>query len=64
MTASSLIRPLMLSLGGSPSSGLLQDPKRPLSFRGLLSATDPEETDDVFKSSGSLLIFKPPFAEN
>jgi hypothetical protein len=28
------------------------------------SADDPEETDDVFKSSGSLLIFKLPFAEN
>ncbi|MBK7673618.1 MAG: hypothetical protein IPJ27_01980 [Candidatus Accumulibacter sp.] len=54
----------MLGLGGFPSIWPLHDHKRPLSFRGLLSATDPEETDDVFKSSGSLLIFKPPFDEN
>lgn len=31
----------MLGLGGFPSSWPLRDHKRPLSFRGLLSATDP-----------------------
>jgi hypothetical protein len=31
---------LMLGLGGFPSSWPLQGHKRPLSFRGLLSATD------------------------
>ena len=41
-TASSLIRPLMLGLGGFPSSWPLQEHKRPLGFRGLLSATDPK----------------------
>jgi hypothetical protein len=39
-----LMRPLMRGLGGFPSSWPLQDHKRPLGFRGLPSATDPEET--------------------
>lgn len=34
----------MLGLGGFPSIWPLQDHKRPLGFRGLLSATDPQET--------------------
>lgn len=48
----------MLGVGGFPSSGPLQDHKRPLSFRGLLSATDPLLPDDVFMGNVSLLIAK------
>ena len=42
-------------LGGFPSSWSLQDHKRPLSFRGLLSATDPQRPDVVFMGNGSFL---------
>ena len=56
--ASSLIRPVMLGLGGFPSSWPLQDHKRPLSFRGLLSATDPLLPDDIFMGNVGLLITK------
>ena len=39
----------MLGVGGFPSSWPLQDHKRPLSFRGLLSATDPEQTVEALE---------------
>ena len=48
--------------GRASTAGL--DWKQSFSFLRPPAATDPEETDDGFKSSGSLLIFKPPFAEN
>jgi len=59
-----LMRPLMRGLGGFPSSWPLQDHKRPLGFRGLPSATDPQRPDDDFMGDGCLLIFKLPFAGN
>jgi len=37
----SLIRPVMLGVGGFPLSWPLQDHKRSLSFRGWLTANDP-----------------------
>jgi len=51
--ASRLIRPVMLGLGGFPSSWPLQDHKRPLSFRGLLSAADRGQTVEALESSPS-----------
>ena len=58
--ASSLIRPVMLGLCGFPSSWPLQDHKRPLSFRGLLSATDPDLPDGFIMVDGGFLISKLP----
>ncbi|MBO3708832.1 MAG: hypothetical protein J5X21_20945, partial [Candidatus Accumulibacter sp.] len=40
----SLIRPVMLGVGGFPLSWPLQDHKRSLSFRGWLTANDPEQS--------------------
>jgi hypothetical protein len=51
--AYSLIRPVMLGLGGFSSSWPLQDHKRPLSFRGLLSATDRGQAVEALESSPS-----------
>jgi hypothetical protein len=51
--ASRLIRPVMLGLGGFPSSWPLQDHKRPLGFRGLLSAADRGQTVEALESSPS-----------
>jgi len=48
----------MLGLGGFPSSWPLRDHKRPLSLRGLLSATDPQRSDDFFMGNVGLLITK------
>ena len=50
----------MLGLGGFPSIWPLQDHKRPLGFRGLLSATDPDLPDAFIMDHGSFLIPKPP----
>jgi hypothetical protein len=35
-------------------------PKRPLSFRGSVTATDPQLPDDVCKGYGDFIIIKPP----
>ena len=50
----------MLGLGGFPSSWPLQDHKRPLGFRGLLSATDPDLPDAFIMVHGGFLIRKLP----
>jgi hypothetical protein len=38
--------------------------ERPLSFRGLVTAIDPEPPDDIRKRYVSLLILKLPLAED
>ena len=46
----------MLGLGGFPSSWPQGEHKRPLSFRGLLSATDPDLPDAFIMVYGGFLI--------
>jgi hypothetical protein len=53
----------MLGFCGFPSNCPLQDHKRPLSFRALLSATDPNPPDEFIMGNGGLLIIKLPVTE-